>query len=108
VKQPLIGLFTNISAVAESVASHYHWLVLFPLVSVWTYILDGIFIGAGKTRIMLLTMVVAVFAGFLPLWWFTQALLNHGLWITFLIFNTIRGASLGWAFYTLSARHKWF
>ena len=108
VKQPLIGLFTNITAVAESITSHYHWLVLFPLVSVWAYILDGIFIGAGKTRIMLLTMVVAVFAGFLPLWWCTQALLNHGLWITFLIFNTIRGASLGWAFYTLSARHKWF
>ena len=107
-KHLLIALFTDITPVAEIVSQHFHWLVVFPLVSVWTYILDGIFIGAGKTRVMLKTMLAAVFLGFFPLWWLTQGSLNHGLWFSFVIFNAIRGATLGSAFYTHSVRHKWF
>lgn len=106
-KSLLIALFTNISAVTEVVNTHYHWIVLFPLVSVWSYLLDGIFIGAGKTRLMLITMVFSVVV-FLGSWWLSHDALNHGLWLSFLIFNGTRGASLGMAFYNISARHKWF
>ena len=108
IQTPLVAMFTDISEVALQVNTYYHWLIIIPLVSVWTYLFDGIFIGAGKTRIMLLTMLIAVFCGFLPLWWYSRPWGNNGLWLSFIIFNAIRGASLGRAFYTLSARDKWF
>ncbi|WP_236074760.1 MATE family efflux transporter [Teredinibacter purpureus] len=107
-KATIITLFTDIEPVAQAVSVHFYWLLLFPVVSIWTYILDGIFIGAGKTRIMLKTMCISVFFGFLPLWWLSTTWGNHGLWMSFVIFNAIRGATLGRAFYTLTARHKWF
>lgn len=107
-KGALIPLFTDLHEVASNVSTYYHWLILFPMVSVWTYLLDGIFIGAGQTRIMRNTMLVAIFAGFLPLWWLTRPWANHGLWLSFVIFNGIRGATLGRSFYTLTRGHKWF
>lgn len=107
-REHLIALFTSLPDVAKEVNTHFFWLALFPLISVWTYIFDGIFIGAGKTRIMLKTMILAVFGCFAPAWWLTTAAGNHGLWFSFTFLNVARGASLAYAFYNLTARHKWF
>lgn len=104
----LIPLFTSLPEVADAVETYFPWVAVFPLISVWTYILDGIFIGAGKTRLMLITMVFAAIGCFLPVWWLTADAKNNGLWFSFLFLNAVRGASLGWAFYTLTTRHKWF
>lgn len=104
---PLVGLFTSLPNVANVVHAHYLWLLVVPLVSVWTYLLDGIFIGAGHTRQMRNAMLLTVFGGFIPLWLATRGLGNHGLWLTFTSFNFLRGASLARAFYTLTVGHKW-
>jgi len=107
-REPLIHLFTDLPDVRRSASAHFHWLALFPIVSVWTYMFDGIFIGAGRTRILLRSMLICVFLVFLPLWWLSRGLGNHGLWMTFVMFNAARGASLAVAFYTLSVRRSWF
>ncbi|WP_045827328.1 MATE family efflux transporter [Teredinibacter turnerae] len=107
-KQPLIAMFTDLPGVADTVSQYYGWLLFIPLVSVWTYLLDGIFIGSGHTQLMRNAMLVCVFCGFVPLWFFTRGYENHGLWLSFTTFNFLRGASLAIAFYTLTARHKWF
>ncbi|SMF55768.1 multidrug resistance protein, MATE family [Alteromonadaceae bacterium Bs31] len=107
-KTTIIAMFTSIHDVADATSTYYAWLIAFPLVSIWTYMLDGIFIGAGRTRTLLGTMVLSVFIIFFPLWWATQSLGNHGLWLSFIIFNASRGASLAWSFYTLSVKRLWF
>ncbi len=107
-KFAIIDMFTSIKDVADTVSQHYGWLIALPLVSVWTYMLDGIFIGAGRTHTLLRTMLFSAFIIFFPLWWLTQSLGNHGLWMTFIIFNGARGASLAWSFYTLSVKSSWF
>ncbi|MER5171690.1 MATE family efflux transporter [Thioclava kandeliae] len=80
----------------RSVARDYlPWLVVMPLVSVGSYILDGIFIGATQTRAMRNAMIVTVtiYACLLyvmvPLWG------NHGLWGALMVLNFLRALTLG-------------
>ena len=69
------------------------WLVLSPIVSVWSFMLDGVFIGATRTRdmrnAMLVSFVVyiAALAALLPLG-------NHGLWAALMVFMTARAVTL--------------
>ena len=64
-----------------------------PLVGVWCYLLDGMFIGATRAAEMRNSMAVAA-AGFaltlLTLPW----LGNHGVWLALTVFLALRGLSL--------------
>jgi MATE family multidrug resistance protein len=90
----LIRTLTGIEAVRGSAAAFLPWAIASPLVSVWSFQLDGIFIGATRTAEMRNGMIVAL-AGFLalaallvPLWG------NHGLWLAFLLFMGLRALTL--------------
>ncbi len=105
----IIGsLMSDLPAVRQTLSAYTIWLYLLPLTSVWCYLLDGIFIGAGKTRIMRNYMLIAVLLIFIPLWWLLRPLNNHGLWAAFTVFNFFRGVSLGFAYLRLSASNRWF
>lgn len=97
-KTPIIQLFSDIPAIKESVTTYYSWLYLLPLISVWSYLFDGIFIGTGKTAAMKNTMLIACFMVFIPVWWLTLRWDNHGLWFSFICFNGARGLIQGWIF----------
>jgi len=103
----MISLLTDIEEVKRIANEHLIWLVFMPLISVWCYALDGIFIGAGQTRIMRNTMLASLIFGFLPLWWGSKSLENHGLWLAFFVFNALRGLSLGYAYWHLSTHKRW-
>ena len=67
------------------VMADYQWyLFALPLVGVGSFWIDGLCIGSGATRLMRNVMIVSIVTVFLPLWWFSQALGNHGLWLAFL------------------------
>jgi MATE family multidrug resistance protein len=83
------------------------WLVLLPLVAAPSYLLDGLFIGAGRTRAMMLGMLVSVVAVYLPAWYLSRPLGNHGLWLAFTLFNAARGLTLAIAWVWLSRRGRW-
>ncbi|HEX7007945.1 MAG TPA: MATE family efflux transporter [Alphaproteobacteria bacterium] len=90
----LIRTLTDIETVRRSAAAFLPWAIASPLVSVWSFQLDGIFIGATRTAEMRNGMIVSL-AGFLaltailvPLWG------NHGLWLSFLLFMALRAATL--------------
>lgn len=104
----IISLMSDLVAVRETLRAYSIWLYLLPLVSVWCYLLDGVFIGAGKTRILRNYMLIAVLFIFMPLWWFLRPLNNHGLWAAFTFFNFSRGLSLAFAYYRLSISNDWF
>ena len=69
------------------------WQVILPVVGVWCYLLDGMFIGATRATEMRNSMAVAA-AGFaltlLTLPW----LGNHALWLALTVFLALRGLSL--------------
>jgi MATE family multidrug resistance protein len=103
----LPGTFTDLPQVLDIISQYYPWLVALPLLSVWCYLLDGIFIGAGKTADMQRFMLLASFGVFLPAWWLGQDLGNHGLWLAFCLWNLSRGLGLGLRFYQINMNHRW-
>ncbi|WJW76074.1 MATE family efflux transporter [Thiohalobacter sp. IOR34] len=93
--QPLIGLLTDIEAVRSEALRYLPWVIALPLVSVWAFWLDGVFIGATRSADLRRGMLLAVFAVYLPAWYLLQPLGNHGLWAALLLFMAARGLSLG-------------
>ena len=95
----LIALMTDIVEVQEQALVYLPWLIAAPLVSVWSYQLDGIFIGATRTREMRNAMIISLLFYGLILWLSSEQWANHGLWLAFLAFNSIRAISLGIYFF---------
>ena len=46
----MVGLFTSIDAALEVSRQNLMWMAAMPLLSVWSFQLDGIFIGVGHER----------------------------------------------------------
>ncbi|GAB3378484.1 MATE family efflux transporter [Azotobacter armeniacus] len=84
-----IRLQTDIATVRELAEGYLPYLAVLPLIAVWSYLLDGLFIGAVRAREMRDAMLFAV-ALALPLAWLLQDLGNHGLWLAFLAFMALR------------------
>jgi MATE family, multidrug efflux pump len=91
----MIYLLTDIDSVREIALLYLPWMIALPLVSVWCFLLDGIFIGATRGPEMRNSMLICTFIFFLPLWYVFQFMGNHGLWLAFTIFIAIRGVVLG-------------
>jgi MATE family, multidrug efflux pump len=89
----LIALLTSIPEVSRTANDYLLWLVAMPIIAVWTYLFDGLFIGATRSIEMRNTMIFATFCCFLPAWYFLQPLENNGLWLALLIFLAARGLS---------------
>ncbi|AYC34484.1 MATE family efflux transporter [Pseudomonas cavernae] len=102
-----VELQSDIAAVRAVAYVYLPYLAALPLVSVWSYLLDGLFIGATRAREMRDAMLIAVLLA-LPLGWLLQGLGNHGLWLAFLAFMLIRGLSLGAFAWRLSRADAWF
>jgi len=102
-----IRLQTDIAEVRAVALVYLPYLAALPLVSVWSYLLDGLFIGATRAREMRDAMLLAVVLT-LPLAWWLQGLGNHGLWTAFLCFMLIRGLSLAGFGLVISRGNAWF
>ncbi len=103
----LYPVFTSHAEVHSLLAGHHLWLVAMPLVAAPSYLLDGVFIGAARTRYMMYGMIISLGLVYLPLWWLFQGLGNHGLWLAFLAFNGARGASLYLYYRRLDDKAGW-
>jgi len=90
----IIGLMTDIPAVLAVADQYRWWLVLAPWVAVWSYQLDGIYIGATETRLMRNTVGLALLAYVLvTLAWLPYGG-NHALWGALMLFLLLRGLGL--------------
>ncbi|PYE31542.1 MATE family multidrug resistance protein [Idiomarina fontislapidosi] len=90
--QHIIGLITDLSAVVNTAMTFLPWVVALPLLAHWSYWLDGVFIGLSWSKGMRDTMLLAAITGFIPLWWLSKPLENHGLWLAlsgFLIMRAV-------------------
>ncbi|MDL0432999.1 MATE family efflux transporter [Marinobacter sp. TBZ242] len=104
----LISLLTSIDEVRTTAWIYLPWLWMLPLASVWGFLLDGVFIGATRTRDMQNTMLFSALAVFLPVWWLTTEWGNHGLWFSLICLMLSRAASMGWLFMNHSRHDRWF
>jgi MATE family multidrug resistance protein len=90
----LVGLFTNQESVRVMALRYLPWAMVLPLVSVWGYQMDGIFIGATRARELRDSMVIA-FLGYMGLAVVLGRVMgNNGLWCAFCCFMILRGSLL--------------
>lgn len=90
----LIDGLTDLAPVRAAAARYLPWAAASPLISVWCFQLDGVFIGATRTRDLMSAMAVSLgifLAAALPL---QAAFGNDGLWAAFLVFMAARGVTL--------------
>ena len=104
----LISLLTDIEGVQFTAWQYLPWLWLLPFAAVWGFLLDGVFIGATRTREMQNTMLFSALVVFLPVWWLTTGWGNHGLWFSLISLMLARAASMGWLCWQYTRHDRWF
>ncbi len=92
--ESLVALITDIDSVRETAGDYLPWLVVAPLISVWSYQLDGMYIGATRTAEMRNAMIISLLFFVLTSWWLSDNLGNHGLWLSLIMFNLVRALTL--------------
>lgn len=95
--RPMIRVMTSQPELIALTASFLPWLIVSPLVSFWSFLFDGVFVGATWVTAMRNTMAFSAFAVFVPVFYLTQAagLGNHGLWLSFVVFMISRAVTMG-------------
>lgn len=90
----IIDTLTDLATVRETARLYLPWVIAVPLVGVWSFQLDGIYIGATRTREMRNGMIIALAVylaagyAFLALWG------NTGLWLAIYVFLVFRALTL--------------
>jgi MATE family multidrug resistance protein len=91
----LAASFSTAPAVVAATRAFLPWAVAMPLAGVASFVFDGVFIGAGWTRAMLITMAGAL-AVFVVALAAARPLGNAGLWLAFCLFLTARAVGQAW------------
>lgn len=99
-----IDVMTGLAEVRAVALSYLPYVIALPLVAVFAFLFDGVFIGATRTAEMRNGMALAL-AAFLG----SVALLmppfgNHGLWLAMLLFMAARGVWLGACYLRIQRR----
>ena len=99
----LLALLTDIPELRDFAGDYLIWMTLSPILSVWAYQLDGIFIGATRAAEMRNAMIVSVAIYTVSMFTLPDLLGNHGLWASVMLFMVVRALTLA-AFYPRVAR----
>jgi multidrug resistance protein, MATE family len=90
----IIALMTGIPEVRAAAADYLPWAVLMPLVSVWAYTYDGVYLAATRTKVMRNTVIVAFVVFLAVLYALLPVVGNAALWIAVAAFLGCRGLLL--------------
>ena len=89
-----IRLITSIPDVLTLTEDIMIWLIIMPVVSVWAFMMDGIFVGATKAKLMRDAMLISMVV-FLPLVYLGKIWGGlDGIWLAFNILLGLRGLTL--------------
>lgn len=99
----VIDLMTTAPEVRVAAYGFLIWVALTPLVGLPSWMLDGIFIGATRTRDMRNAMLIAAPIYFVFLFLLPRAFGGDGLWAAMLLFLALRGATMAVRYPALEA-----
>ncbi|MCF2905331.1 MATE family efflux transporter [Octadecabacter sp. CECT 8868] len=94
----IIDWMTNASDVRLVAREFLFFMALTPLISAAPFMMDGIFIGATRTRDMRNMMALSTLIYFAAALVLMPLFESHGLWIALLISFAARGATLAWKY----------
>jgi multidrug resistance protein, MATE family len=90
----IIDRLTDQVAVRDAARTFLPWAALSPLISVWGFLLDGVFIGATRTHDLMRAMALSLAVFLVASWALAGPFGNHGLWLALLLFMAARGLTL--------------
>jgi MATE family multidrug resistance protein len=93
-----IGWITTLTEVRDAAIALLPWIVAAPLISVWAFHFDGVFIGTTQTVTLRNSMFAAASVYLLLIWLGLEALGNQILWLAMMVFMGLRGALLAWLY----------
>lgn len=105
--EQIIALLTSLPSLQQLADRYLVWQMILPVIGVWCYLLDGMFIGATRGAEMRNSMAVAA-AGFALTLLTVPTLGNHGLWLALTVFLALRGVSLAAIWRRHWRRGTWF
>lgn len=94
----IIDIMTTSSDVRIEARQYLWWMILFPLVGLPSWMFDGFFIGATRTREMRMAMFQSALVYAMILFILVPTMGNHGLWLALIIFDIARALTL-WRYY---------
>lgn len=89
-----LHLLSNDVTVVEASSQFYYWAAIIPIAGFMAFTWDGVFIGATRTRAMLMSMFVAMIVFFVLYNLLITPMGNHGLWLAFIAYLLVRGIVL--------------
>lgn len=90
----IIALLTRIPEVRAAAVDYLLWPIVLPLVSVWAYTYDGVYLAATRTTAMRNTVILSFVAYIVLLYALVPVYGNVGLWIALAVFLGVRGILL--------------
>ncbi len=94
----IIDLLTDIPSVRIIANQMTIWVICLPIIAVWPYMLDGIFIGATRSAEMRNGMIFSLIVFIVAIFIFKQLFGFQGLWLALLVFMAARGITLAYSF----------
>ena len=99
----LIDIMTVSPDVRAETRVYLHFLAILPLIVLFAYMLDGIFIGATRTRDMRNMMFISFVGYLIVLVLFVPSLGNNGLWLGLIVLYILRAVTLAFKYPALEA-----
>lgn len=93
--QYLVLMITSIPHVVTLAYHYLPWVIVSPIISIWCFWLDGVFMGATWGRQLRNGMVIATLSA-LVIWYLARPWQVNGLWVAFICFFVMRGVTMGW------------
>ncbi|MAT57475.1 MAG: MATE family efflux transporter [Ignavibacteriae bacterium] len=91
----ILMLYTDKTELINLALTFFIWTIIAPLINSFSYIWDGIYIGAVATKPMRNSMLISTLLIFLPFYLLTKDIFgNHALWGAMLFFMAARGITL--------------
>ncbi|MGH1414116.1 MAG: MATE family efflux transporter [Pelagimonas sp.] len=91
----IIDMITKDPEVQSNARLFLVWIAMTPILGLPSWMLDGIFIGATRTRDMRNMMVISAAAYFIAVSLMLPAWGNHGLWAALMVSFVVRALTLG-------------
>lgn len=91
----VIDILTLTQSVRDLAYTYLPWVAILPVLSVWSFQLDGIFFGMTRAGDMRNAMIISLIIFGISVFLLIEPFGNHGLWLAFCLFMIARAVTLG-------------
>jgi MATE family multidrug resistance protein len=78
----------------ETASRYWPWVAALPIVCIWAFLWDGVFMSAMRTRTLRNTMLCSVLLYVPTLFWWSSLWGNHGVWAALVVLMAARSLFL--------------